>query len=144
MWKEWGITHLCFEKDSNAYARVRDERVIRLAGESGVEVVMKHGRHLFDPEVVVKVNGGKGTMSLHQWQNVSQRLTPQYLITDHREGLRPVGSCQLMRWDVGDEEDWESRRNLPDTDEYARSRRYEASRAEREVSMGGSRSEWPY
>lgn len=71
MWKEWGITHLVFEKDSNGYARVRDKKVLDLAGRAGVEVVGVHGRHLFDPEVVVKVNGGKGTMTLHQWQNVS-------------------------------------------------------------------------
>lgn len=71
MWKQWGVTHVVWEKDSNAYARERDERVRRRAREMGVEVVEVHGRHLFDPEVVVKVNGGKPTMTLHQWQTVS-------------------------------------------------------------------------
>lgn len=70
MWEEWGITHLVFEKDSNAYAKVRDERVKQLAGENGVEVVDVHGRHLYDPMEVVKVNGNKPTMTLHQWQTV--------------------------------------------------------------------------
>ena len=72
LFRQWGITHLCFEKDSNGYARARDEKVRKLAGESGVEVVEEGGRHLFDPEEVVKVNGGKGTMTLHQWQSVSR------------------------------------------------------------------------
>ena len=72
MWKSWGITHLVFEKDSNAYAKVRDERVKELAKENGIEVMDVHGRHLFDPADVVKVNGNKPTMTLHHWQTVSQ------------------------------------------------------------------------
>ena len=71
MWKSWGITHLVYEKDSNAYAKVRDERIKGLAKEAGVEVVEVHGRHLYDPEEVVKANKGKPTMTLNQWQHVS-------------------------------------------------------------------------
>lgn len=71
MWDSWGITHIVFERDSNAYAKVRDERIKQLAKEKGVEVIDIHGRHLFDPAEVVKVNGNKPTMTLHQWQAVS-------------------------------------------------------------------------
>jgi cryptochrome len=74
VWKEWGITHLVFEKDSNAYARVRDEGILGLARDAGVEVVAVHGHHLYDPEVVVKVNGNKPTMTLNQWQGVGCRI----------------------------------------------------------------------
>jgi cryptochrome len=74
MWESWGITHLVFEKDSNAYAKVRDERIRGLAKEKGVEVVEAHGRHLYDPEVVVKAHKGKPTMTLNQWQAVSGRF----------------------------------------------------------------------
>ena len=27
MWESWGITHLVFEKDSNAYAKIRDDKI---------------------------------------------------------------------------------------------------------------------
>jgi cryptochrome len=70
MWESWGITHLVFEKDSNAYAKVRDERIRGLAKEKGVEVVEAHGRHLYDPEKVVEAHKGKPTMTLNQWQAV--------------------------------------------------------------------------
>jgi hypothetical protein len=71
LWKSWGITHLVFEKDSNGYAKVRDKAIMELAEQAGVEVIGIHGRHLYDPEEVVKMNKGKGTMTLHQWQGVS-------------------------------------------------------------------------
>ena len=81
LWKEWGITHLVFEKDSNGYARVRDKKVLELARSlgPGLEVIAIHGRHLYDPEMIVKVNGGKGTMTLHQWQNVRVHLASSLL-----------------------------------------------------------------
>jgi len=74
LWKEWGITHLAYERDPNGYSRVRDKIVGDLAEEAGIEIVTTGGRHLFDPEMVVKVNGGKPTMTLHQWQTVRDCL----------------------------------------------------------------------
>ena len=75
MWDSWGITHLVFEKDANEYAKVRDAKIRKLAEEKGVEVIEVHGRHLYDPEQIVKTNGNKPTMTLHQWQTVSPLWT---------------------------------------------------------------------
>jgi cryptochrome len=86
MWESWGITHLVFERDANAYAKVRDARIFSLAREKGVEVVDVHGRHLYDPVEVVKANGNKPTTTLHQWQNVRLR-SPSFLF--------PLPSCVL-------------------------------------------------
>ena len=35
MWREWGIRRLCFEVDTEEYARTRDARVCELAAEAG-------------------------------------------------------------------------------------------------------------
>lgn len=59
-----------FEKDTDAYARERDEDVMAQAKEAGVEVVVKMGRTLYDPDDLVKANGGKPTMSITQVQKV--------------------------------------------------------------------------
>ena len=59
-----------FEKDTDAYARQRDENVIKQAKDSGVEVIIKMGRTLYDPDELVKANGGKPTMSISQVQHV--------------------------------------------------------------------------
>ena len=44
---------------------------MRLAREANVQVVTKVGRTLFDPEELIKVNGGKPTMSITQVEHVS-------------------------------------------------------------------------
>lgn len=59
-----------FEKDTDAYARERDERVMQLAKEAGVQVIVKVGRTLYDPDELVKANGGKPTMSISQVEHV--------------------------------------------------------------------------
>ena len=71
LFKAWKITHLVFEKDTDAYARDRDEAVMKQAKDAGVEVVVKMGRTLYDPDDLVKANGKKPTMSINQVQHVS-------------------------------------------------------------------------
>jgi cryptochrome len=68
LFKEWRITHLVFEKDTDAYARDRDVKVMELAKQAGVEVVVRTGRTLYDPDELVKQNKGKPTMSISQVQ----------------------------------------------------------------------------
>lgn len=70
LFKAWNISHLVFEKDTDAYARERDEDVIKQAKEAGVEVIVKMGRTLYDSDELVKANGGKPTMSITQVQHV--------------------------------------------------------------------------
>lgn len=70
LFKAWSISHLVFEKDTDAYAKDRDSQVVDMAKEAGVEVITKVGRTLFDPDELVRVNGGKPTMSISQVQNV--------------------------------------------------------------------------
>lgn len=70
LFKAWRISHLVFEKDTDAYARERDEEIMGMAKREGVEVIMKVGRTLYDPDELVKANGGKPTMSISQVQQV--------------------------------------------------------------------------
>ncbi|KKY13930.1 putative dna photolyase [Phaeomoniella chlamydospora] len=75
LFKKWGITHLVFEKDTDAYARERDEVIQGLAREAGVEViVVSSGRTLYDSDELVKRNGGKPTMSMAQVQHAAKEL----------------------------------------------------------------------
>ena len=71
LFKAWKISHLVFEKDTDAYARDRDEDVMKQAKDAGVKVVVKMGRTLYDPDELVKENGGKPTMSINQVQHVN-------------------------------------------------------------------------
>jgi cryptochrome len=66
LFKAWEITHLVFEKDTDAYARDRDVTIMKAAEEAGVEVIVKSGRTLWDSDESVKKNQGKQTMSISQ------------------------------------------------------------------------------
>lgn len=72
--QRWKIDVLVFEKDTDAYARMRDDEVRRIAEGLGVEVVSLSGRTLFDSDEVVKMNGGKPTMSMNQLVNASKKM----------------------------------------------------------------------
>ena len=65
---------MVFEKDTDAYARERDEQVVELAKKAGVEVVIKVGRTLYDPDDLVKHNGGKPTMSITQVEKAGEKI----------------------------------------------------------------------
>lgn len=74
LFRAWEISHLVFEKDTDAYARSRDEKVMEIAKEAGVKVITKVGRTLYDPDELVRANGGKPTMSITQVQSASKKL----------------------------------------------------------------------
>jgi len=74
LFKAWKITHLVFEKDTDAYARDRDEDVMKQAKEAGVEVITRMGRTLYDPDKLVEANGKNPTMSITQVQRAAEKL----------------------------------------------------------------------
>jgi deoxyribodipyrimidine photolyase len=74
LFKAWKITHLVFEKDTDAYARDRDEKIMDIAKKAGVEVVVRVGRTLYDPDELVKQNHGKPTMSISQVQAAGRKI----------------------------------------------------------------------
>ena len=88
LFKAWQISHLVFEKDTDAYARDRDEKVTELAKEAGIKVVIKTGRTLYDPDELVKANGGKPTMSITQVEHVSLFLDQSKEFSDSQPGRK--------------------------------------------------------
>ncbi|KAG6253417.1 hypothetical protein E4U24_008268 [Claviceps purpurea] len=74
LFKAWKVTHLVFEKDTDSYARERDEAVAKAAKEAGVEVVVRSGRTLWDSDQVVVKHGGKPTMSMTALLSATKKL----------------------------------------------------------------------
>lgn len=68
------MTHLVFEKDTDTYARERDDVVCKAAQEAGVKVIIRSGRTLWDSDLVVEKNGGKPTMSITQLQTAGKKV----------------------------------------------------------------------
>ncbi|KAL7892918.1 DNA photolyase [Trichoderma sp. SZMC 28014] len=76
LFKAWKPTHLVFEKDTDAYARSRDEAVVKAAQEAGVQVIVRSGRTLWDSDGIVEKHGGKPTMSITQLQAAGKKIGP--------------------------------------------------------------------
>ena len=78
LWKalleKWKVDVLVFEKDTDAYARTRDEVVFKVCEEMGVKVVSVPGRTLFDSEEIVAKHGGKPTMSMGQLLKAAEKI----------------------------------------------------------------------
>ncbi|KJX98642.1 dna photolyase like protein [Zymoseptoria brevis] len=74
LFKAWKISHLVFEKDTDAYGRQRDEQVLESAREAGVEVITKFGRTLWDSDEIVKKNGNKPTMTIKQLEAAGDKI----------------------------------------------------------------------
>lgn len=95
LFSAWNISHLVFEKDTDAYARERDAKVIEAAEKAGVEVIAKTGRTLFDPDEIVKANGGKPTMSIKQLQQAGAKIGDVERPIDAPKFLPDPGSIVL-------------------------------------------------
>ncbi|KAJ4361001.1 uncharacterized protein N0V89_001570 [Didymosphaeria variabile] len=74
LFEEWKITHVVFEKDTDAYGRDRDDKVKELAKKAGVEVITRPGRTLYDSDELVKANNNKPTMSISQVQHAGAKI----------------------------------------------------------------------
>lgn len=72
----WNVTHLVFERDTDAYARDRDATILAAAAKAGVRVVTRSGRTLWDPDALVRANGGHPTMSISQLQAAGRKVGP--------------------------------------------------------------------
>uniref|UniRef100_A0A8D2IHZ2 Photolyase/cryptochrome alpha/beta domain-containing protein n=1 Tax=Varanus komodoensis TaxID=61221 RepID=A0A8D2IHZ2_VARKO len=76
LFKEWKVTHLTFEVDTEPYARQRDAEVVRLAAEHGVQVIQKVSHTLYDTERIIIESNGRPPLTYTQFQRVLSTLGP--------------------------------------------------------------------
>uniref|UniRef100_A0A0W0FWC1 Photolyase/cryptochrome alpha/beta domain-containing protein n=1 Tax=Moniliophthora roreri TaxID=221103 RepID=A0A0W0FWC1_MONRR len=100
--KEWRISHLVYEKDTAGYACIRDAEIKRIVSEAGVEVVDVLGHTLYDPEQVVKSNGGKATLSLSSWHSAVKKLQEPPRPLPAPKSLPPPGDTTISDLNVSD------------------------------------------
>jgi cryptochrome len=75
LFKAWKITHLVFEKDTDAYARDWGKDAIKAAKEAGVEVIVRAGCAIWNSDDLVAKNHDKPTMSITQGEAAGPKIS---------------------------------------------------------------------
>lgn len=63
LWEEFGIRKICFEQDCEPIWQSRDENVIKLCRDIGVECVEKVSHTLWNPNEIIEANGGMAPLT---------------------------------------------------------------------------------
>eukprot|EP01025_Chloroclados_australasicus_P024241 TRINITY_DN2438_c0_g2_i4.p1 TRINITY_DN2438_c0_g2~~TRINITY_DN2438_c0_g2_i4.p1 ORF type:complete len:579 (+),score=41.45 TRINITY_DN2438_c0_g2_i4:679-2415(+) len=74
IFKDWDVSHLCFEYDTEPYAKRRDVQIRELANKAGVEVYSPISNTLYDMDKLVSLNGGETITSYGNFRTLAGRL----------------------------------------------------------------------
>uniref|UniRef100_A0A8C2B709 Cryptochrome-1 n=1 Tax=Cyprinus carpio TaxID=7962 RepID=A0A8C2B709_CYPCA len=76
LFKEWKITRLSYEYDSEPFGKDRDAAIKKLATEAGVEVFVKISHTLYDLDKIIELNGGQSPLTYKRFQTLISRMDP--------------------------------------------------------------------
>ncbi|XP_036386218.1 cryptochrome circadian regulator 3b isoform X2 [Megalops cyprinoides] len=79
LFKEWKISRLTFEYDSEPFGKERDAAIRKLAMEAGVEVIVKTSHTLYDLDKIIELNGGQPPLTYKRFQTLISRMDPPEL-----------------------------------------------------------------
>lgn len=68
--REWNVDKICFEYDTEPYAKSRDARVASDAKAMGVEVITQVSHTLYDPHMLISKNNGKAPLTMKAFENL--------------------------------------------------------------------------
>ncbi|XP_053487278.1 cryptochrome-2 [Ictalurus furcatus] len=74
LFKEWNVTRLTFEYDSEPYGKERDGAIIKLAQEFGVETIVRHSHTLYNPDRIIEMNSNNPPLTFKRFQAIVSRL----------------------------------------------------------------------
>ncbi|KAK7145912.1 hypothetical protein R3I93_013594 [Phoxinus phoxinus] len=76
LFKEWKISRLTFEYDSEPFGKERDAAIKKLAMEAGVEVIVKTSHTLYNLDKIIELNGGQPPLTYKRFQTLISRIDP--------------------------------------------------------------------
>ncbi|XP_027017763.1 cryptochrome-1b isoform X2 [Tachysurus fulvidraco] len=106
LFKEWNITHLSYEYDSEPFGKERDAAIKKLANEAGVEIVVRISHTLYDLEKIIALNGGQPPLTYKRFQTIISRMDtveiPAETITAEifSKCIMPIGDNHDERFSV--------------------------------------------
>ncbi|XP_004844851.1 cryptochrome-1 isoform X3 [Heterocephalus glaber] len=76
LFKEWNITKLSIEYDSEPFGKERDAAIKKLATEAGVEVIVRISHTLYDLDKIIELNGGQPPLTYKRFQTLISKMEP--------------------------------------------------------------------
>uniref|UniRef100_A0A673N3H3 Cryptochrome circadian regulator 3b n=1 Tax=Sinocyclocheilus rhinocerous TaxID=307959 RepID=A0A673N3H3_9TELE len=91
LFKEWKVSRLTFEGDSEPFGKERDAAIKKLASEAGVEVITKISHTLYDLDraSITELNGGQPPLTYKRFQTLVSSMEPP------EPPLEPLSRCLL-------------------------------------------------
>uniref|UniRef100_A0A9J8CY65 Cryptochrome circadian regulator 2 n=1 Tax=Cyprinus carpio carpio TaxID=630221 RepID=A0A9J8CY65_CYPCA len=74
LFKEWNVTRLTFEYDSEPYGKERDAAIIKMAQEYGVETLVRNTHTLYSPDRIIEMNNHSPPLTFKRFQAIVNRL----------------------------------------------------------------------
>ncbi|XP_062153983.1 (6-4)DNA photolyase [Alnus glutinosa] len=97
--KEWDVTKLCFEYDTEPYYQALDVKVKTYASTAGIEVFSPVSHTLFNPADIIQKNGGRPPMSYQSFVKLagppSWASSPLSIALPSLPHVGHVGSCEI-------------------------------------------------
>ncbi|XP_034541453.1 cryptochrome-1b [Notolabrus celidotus] len=76
LFKEWKISRLSYEFDSEPFGKERDAAIQKLASEAGVEVMVRISHTLYDLVKIIELNDGQSPVTYKRFQALINRMDP--------------------------------------------------------------------
>ncbi|RXN05652.1 cryptochrome 2b [Labeo rohita] len=76
LFKEWKVSRLTFECDSEPFGKERDAAIKKLASEAGVEVIVKISHTLYDLDRIIELNNGQPPLTYKRFQTLVSSMEP--------------------------------------------------------------------
>nr|XP_057931731.1 cryptochrome-2 isoform X1 [Doryrhamphus excisus] len=74
LFKEWKMTRLAFEYDPEPYGKERDNAIIKMAQEFGVETVVRNSHTLYNLDRIIEMNNNSPPLTFKRFQTIVSRL----------------------------------------------------------------------
>lgn len=74
LFKEWNVTRLTFEFDSEPYGKERDGTILKMAQDFGVETRVRNSHTLYNLTRIIQMNNNMPPLTFKRFQAIVQRL----------------------------------------------------------------------
>ncbi|XP_066556642.1 cryptochrome-2 isoform X2 [Amia ocellicauda] len=74
LFKEWNVTRLTFEFDSEPFGKERDAAIVKMAREFGVETIVKNSHTLYSLDRIIELNNNSPPLTFKRFQAIVSRL----------------------------------------------------------------------